>query len=43
MACQCAICGRTRADSLRPLLTNPNRKAFSTLILDAAAARELLE
>jgi DNA-binding transcriptional regulator LsrR (DeoR family) len=43
MARQCAICGRTRAEALRPLLTNPNLKVFSTLILDAATARELLQ
>ena len=43
MARQCAICGRTRAEALRPLLTNPSLKVFSTLILDAATARELLK
>ena len=43
MARQCAICGRTRAEALRPLLTNPTLKVFSTLILDAATARELLK
>jgi DNA-binding transcriptional regulator LsrR (DeoR family) len=43
MARQCGICGRTRAEALRPLLTNPALKVFSTLILDAATARELLK
>jgi hypothetical protein len=43
MARQCGICGRTRALALRPLLTNPNLKVFSTLVMDAATARELLK
>ncbi len=43
MVRQCGICGRTRAEALQPLLTNPNLKGFSTLVLDAATARELLE
>jgi DNA-binding transcriptional regulator LsrR (DeoR family) len=43
MARQCGICGRTRAEALRPLLTNPTLKVFSTLIVDAATARELLK
>ena len=43
MARQCGICGRTRAEALRPLLANPTLKVFSTLILDAATARELLK
>ena len=43
MARQCGICGRTRAQALRPLLTNPNLKVFSTLVMDAATARELLK
>ena len=43
MARQCAICGRTRAEALRPLLTNPSLKVFSTLIVDAATARELVK
>jgi hypothetical protein len=34
---------RTRAEALRPLLTNPNLKVFSTLVMDAATAKELLE
>jgi hypothetical protein len=43
MARQCGICGRTRAEALRPLLTNPELKVFSSLVLDAATARELLQ
>ena len=43
MARQCGICGRTRAEALRPLLTKPALKAFSTLVLDAATARDLLK
>jgi hypothetical protein len=43
MARQCGICGRTRAEALRPLLTNPALKVFSTLVLDAATARALLQ
>jgi DNA-binding transcriptional regulator LsrR (DeoR family) len=43
MARQCGICGRARADALRALLNNPTLKVFSTLILDAATARELLK
>ena len=43
MARQCGICGRTRAQALRPLLTNPNLKVFSTLVMDAATARDLLK
>ena len=40
---QCGRCiRRTRAEALLPLLTNPNLKAFSTLVMDAATARELL-
>jgi hypothetical protein len=38
---QSGICGRTRAEALRPLLSNPTLKIFSTLILDAAPDREL--
>jgi DNA-binding transcriptional regulator LsrR (DeoR family) len=43
MARQCGICGRTRAQALRPLLTNLNLKVFSTLVMDAATARDLLK
>lgn len=42
IARQCGICGRTRAEALQPLLSNANLKVFSTLVLDAATARELL-
>jgi hypothetical protein len=42
IARQCGICGRTRAEALLPLLINPNLKVFSTLVMDAATARELL-
>jgi hypothetical protein len=42
IARQCGICGRTRAQALRPLLTNPNLKVFSTLVMDAATAKVLL-
>ena len=42
IARECGICGRTRAEALQPLLTNPSLKVFSTLVLDAATARELL-
>ena len=31
------------AEALRPLLTNPQLKVFSTLVMDAATARELLK
>ncbi len=43
MARQCGICGRSRAEALRPLLTNPQLKVFSTLVLNAATARDLLK
>jgi hypothetical protein len=43
MTRQCGICARARADALRALLRNPTLKVFSTLILDAATARELLK
>jgi len=43
IARQCGMCKRTRAEALRPLLTNPNLKVFSTLVMDAATARELLQ
>ena len=43
MARQCGICGRSRAEALRPLLTNPHLKVFSTLVMDAATARDLLK
>jgi DNA-binding transcriptional regulator LsrR (DeoR family) len=43
MARQCGICGQTHARALRPLLTHPSLKVFSTLVMDAVTARELLE
>jgi hypothetical protein len=43
IARQCGLCGRTRADALHPLLTNPSLKVFSSLVMDAATARELLQ
>jgi DNA-binding transcriptional regulator LsrR (DeoR family) len=43
MARQCGRCGCTHAQALRPLLTNPGLKVFSTLVLDAATARDLLK
>ena len=43
IARQCGMCERTRAEALRPLLTNPSLKVFSTLVMDAATAREILE
>ncbi len=43
IARQCGICGRTRAEALQPLLTNPALKVFSTLVMDAATAREMLK
>ena len=42
IARQCGMCERTRAEALRPLLTNPNLKVFSTLVMDAATAKGLL-
>ena len=43
MARQCAICGRSRAQALLPLLTNPQLRVFSSLVLDGVTARELLK
>ena len=43
IARQCGIWERTRGEALRPLLTDPSLKVFSTLVMDAATARELLE
>jgi hypothetical protein len=42
IARQCGMCERSRAEALRPLLTNPNLKVFSTLVMDAATAKGLL-
>ena len=43
IARQCGVCGRTPAEALQPLLNNANLRVFSTLVLDAATARELLK
>lgn len=43
IARQCRDCGKSRARALRPLLTHPDLKVFSRLVMDAATARELLE
>ena len=43
MVRQCGLCGRARAGALRALLSNPNLKVFSTLVMDAATARDLLK
>jgi DNA-binding transcriptional regulator LsrR (DeoR family) len=42
MSRQCGLCRRIHARALRPLLTNPNLKVFSRLVLDCVTAMELL-
>jgi DNA-binding transcriptional regulator LsrR (DeoR family) len=42
IARQCGICNRTRAEALRPLLTEPGLRVFNRLCLDVATAHELL-
>jgi DNA-binding transcriptional regulator LsrR (DeoR family) len=42
IARQCALCGRTRAPGLLPLLTVPGLRVFDHLVLDVATARELI-
>jgi hypothetical protein len=44
MARQCGLCERppARARALRALLSNPNLRVFSRLVLDQATAKELL-
>jgi DNA-binding transcriptional regulator LsrR (DeoR family) len=42
IARQCALCGRTRAAGLLPLLTVPGLRVFDRLVLDAETAKELL-
>jgi DNA-binding transcriptional regulator LsrR (DeoR family) len=42
IARQCGICGRTRAAALRPLLTVPELRVFSELVMDVATAKDLL-
>jgi hypothetical protein len=43
LARQCGLCGRSRADSLRPLLTQDKLKVWSHLVMDIPTARELLD
>ena len=43
MARQCKRCPRPRAGALRALVTNPDLKVFSRLVMDAATAQELLQ
>ena len=45
MARQCGLCERppARARALRALLSNPNLRVFSRLVLDQATAEELLK
>ena len=43
MVRQCGLCGRARGGALRALLSNPNLKVFSNLVMDAATARDLLK
>ena len=42
IARQCGVCGMTRARGLRPLLTQPDLKVWSHVLMDIATARELL-
>lgn len=42
MARQCGVCAQARSGALRALLSNPNLKVFSRLILDRPTAAELL-
>jgi hypothetical protein len=42
IARQCGICGLTRANALRPLLTTPRLRLWSELVMDEATARALL-
>ena len=43
MARQCGLCPCRRTGALRALVSNPDLKVFSRLVLDAATARELLK
>jgi hypothetical protein len=43
IARQRGICGRTRLEAVRLLLTSPDFDVFRTLVLDTATARELLK
>jgi len=42
VARQCGLCGKTRATALRPLLTVPELRVWSELVMDEATARDLL-
>jgi DNA-binding transcriptional regulator LsrR (DeoR family) len=42
IARQCGACEKTRAATLRPLLTAPRLRVWSELVMDEATARELL-
>ena len=42
IARQCGICGMTRANALRPLLTAPALRLWSELVMDEVTARDLL-
>jgi hypothetical protein len=42
IARECGLCGMTRANALRPLLTERTLKCWSELVMDVATARELL-
>ncbi len=43
IARKCGLCEMTRARALRPLLTVPELKVWSAIVMDAATARELLK
>jgi hypothetical protein len=42
IARQCGACGMTRARALRPLLTRPDLKVWSHIVMDLASAKDLL-
>jgi hypothetical protein len=42
IARQCGVCGMTRARGLRPLLTLPDLKVWSHIVMDIATSKELL-
>jgi len=42
IARQCGLCGMTRANALRPLLTNPKLRVWSELVIDVPTAKDLL-
>ena len=43
IARKCGKCGRDRSDALRPLLTIPELKVWTTLVMDVTTARGLLD